>query len=73
MIYPRMARFVALLGVGGMSPALACPNCPTAEVVRASVWGGDFWHRLVMVLAPFLLMGFISALLYRVGEPETKS
>lgn len=72
MTAQRFGFFVTGLGLGVASPVLACPNCPTAQVVRASVWGGDFWHRLVMMLAPFLFMGFISALLYRVGAPETK-
>ncbi|WP_257454063.1 hypothetical protein [Archangium lipolyticum] len=49
--------------------ALACPDCPTAQVVRASVVGDDFWNNLVVLSVPFLLIGALSALLYRVGLP----
>jgi uncharacterized membrane protein len=52
---------------------LACPDCPTARVVRASVMGEGFWNNLVVLLVPFLLIGALSALRYRVGEREGRA
>ena len=45
----------------------ACPDCATAQVVKASVLGEGFWGYLVMLAVPFLLIGALSALLYRIG------
>lgn len=53
--------------------ALACPDCETARVVRASVQGDGFWTYLLMMLVPFLLIGAVSALLYRVGLPRQEA
>jgi len=57
--------------------SLACPDCPTAQVVQASVLGEGFWTYLVMALVPFLLIGALSALLHRIGgegeEPEVRT
>ncbi len=55
------------------STALACPDCETARVVRASIWGDHFWTYLMMALVPFLLIGTVSALLYRVGLPRREA
>lgn len=67
--------FALMVGLLMTPVALACPDCPTARVVWTSVLGEGFWNHLVMVLVPFLLIGALSALLYRVGlsprEPET--
>jgi uncharacterized membrane protein len=52
--------------------AAACPDCPTSRVVRQAVEVG-FLDGLVMVCVPFLLIGFLSALLYRVGLPASKT
>ena len=49
--------------------SLACPDCPTSRVVRAAVLGEGFWSYLGMALVPFLLIGALSALLYRIGLP----
>jgi len=51
------------------SAALACPDCPTAQVVRGAVLSDGFWGYLAMAGVPFLLIGALSALLYRVGLP----
>jgi hypothetical protein len=51
------------------SAALACPDCPTSQVVRGAVLGEGFWGYLAMAVVPFLLIGALSALLYRVGLP----
>jgi hypothetical protein len=48
---------------------LACPDCPTSQVVRGAVLGEGFWGYLAMAGVPFLLIGALSALLYRVGLP----
>ncbi len=67
--------FALLAGLLMTTVALACPDCPTAQVVRASVVGEGFWNHLVMVAVPFLLIGALSAFLYRIGlsprEPGT--
>lgn len=63
----RLQPLVALVGSWVTMAASACPDCPTSRVVRASVLGGDFWNQLVMLSVPFLLIGSLSALLYRVG------
>jgi hypothetical protein len=47
--------------------ASACPDCPTSRVVRRAIVEVGFVDALVMVCVPFLLIGFLSALLYRVG------
>ena len=60
---PVVALAVALV----TTAALACPDCPTARVVRRSLWVGDFWGLLVTLAVPFLLIGFLSAVLYRIG------
>ena len=53
----------------GSPTALACPDCPTSQVVRASVLGEGFWSYLLLAALPFLLIGALGALLYRVGLP----
>jgi hypothetical protein len=50
--------------------ASACPDCPTTRVVRRAILEVGFVDALVMVCVPFLLIGFLSALLYRVGLPS---
>ncbi len=64
--------WILLISLGVGSTALACPDCPTARVVRGSVVGEGFWGYLVMALVPFLLIGVLSALLYRVGLPSRR-
>lgn len=50
---------------------LACPNCETARVVRASILqDAHFWTYLLMMAVPLLLIAAVSALLYRVGLEE---
>jgi len=67
MRHSRLQPFVLLAGLLVTTAAFACPDCPTARVVRASVLGEGFWSHLVMVLVPFLLIGALSAWLYRIG------
>jgi uncharacterized membrane protein len=67
MSYSRFQPFALLAVLGVTTVALACPDCATSQVVRASVWGEDFWSHLVMVVVPFLLIGALSAFLYRIG------
>lgn len=64
-----LAVLVHLLVLG---TALACPDCETARVVRASIRNQPFWSTLVTLLVPLLLIGAVSALLYRVGLPGRK-
>ena len=68
----RLRALVPLVAWGsGLVPlaASACPDCPTSRVVRRALLEVGFLDALVMVAAPFLLLGFFSALLYRVGLP----
>jgi hypothetical protein len=48
--------------------AWACPSCPTARAVRASVLGEGFWMNVALVSLPAVVLAGISALLYRVGK-----
>lgn len=74
MRHSRFQPFASLAGLLVSSDALACPDCPTARVVRASVGGEEFWSHLMMVGGPFLLVGALSAFLYRIGlSPERMS
>jgi L-cystine uptake protein TcyP (sodium:dicarboxylate symporter family) len=59
--------FVLVAGLLMTTVALACPDCPTSRVVWTAVLGEGFWDHLVMVVVPFLLIGALSALLYRIG------
>ena len=53
------------------SDAMACPDCVTARVVRASVFDGSFWTNLCLISLPLVVLGVITALLYRIGiEPR---
>ncbi len=65
----RFLPLVLLAHLLVLGSALACPDCETARVVRASIQGQPFWSTLGMVLAPLLLIGAVSVLLYRVGIP----
>ena len=67
----RLAR--GGLGVSLVATAArACPDCPSAREVRRAVFEGGFWEPLVMVGLPFVLLGFLGALLYRVGLPSER-
>lgn len=48
--------------------SLACPNCPTAQAVRASVMEQAFWTHLSLVGLPVLVMAGIALLFYRSDE-----
>lgn len=63
----RSQPWVLLAGLWVSAASLACPDCPTARVVKASVLGEGFWTYLVMAVVPFLLIGALSAWLYRIG------
>lgn len=69
----RPSPWVILLVLWPGPAALACPDCPTAQVVRASVVSDGFWTYLVMAIVPFLLIGALSALLYRIGLPPREA
>jgi hypothetical protein len=67
MRYRRLESFVLLVSLLVTTAASACPNCETSQVVKASVLGEGFWSYLVMMVVPFLLIGALSAFLYRIG------
>jgi hypothetical protein len=60
-------------GVGSLlhAWALACPNCATGQLARASVFEDRFWDHLFVIGLPAVILGLITALLYRVGLGET--
>jgi hypothetical protein len=62
---PAAAALMALLSA---PVALACPDCATAKVVRASVFDDGFWPNLMMISLPLLVLGAISTRLYRIGS-----
>lgn len=68
----RPQSWVLLAGLLVCPAGWACPNCPTSQIVRASVLGDGFWVHLVMSVVPFLLIGALSAGLYRIGLPLGK-
>lgn len=47
--------------------AEACPNCPTARLVRASVFDTNFWTYLMFITLPLLVLALVCILLYRIG------
>jgi len=72
--YMRRLRHASLLGVTMLAPVLllsgvaqACPNCPTARAVRASVFDDNFWTHLTLITLPLLVLAVVSFLLYRIG------
>jgi hypothetical protein len=64
-----LRSWVLLVGLLTGPAALACPDCPTAQAVRASALNDGFWTHLGMAAVPFLLIGALSALVYRLGLP----
>lgn len=67
MRHSRLESLVLLASLWVTTVASACPNCATSQVVKASVLGEGFWSYLVMMVVPFLLIGALSAFLYRIG------
>lgn len=67
MRHSRLESFVLLASMLVAAAASACPRCETSQVVKASVLGEGFWNYLVMMVVPFLLIGAVSAFLYRIG------
>jgi MYXO-CTERM domain-containing protein len=41
---------------------VACPDCETTRIVRASVFDDGFVSHLTLVSAPFLVLGALGAL-----------
>jgi hypothetical protein len=68
----RFLPLVLLAQLALLGTALACPDCETARVVRASLQQQPFWSTLGVLLVPLLLIGAVSVLLYRVGIPGRK-
>lgn len=62
------AAFVAAMSLSTV--AFPCPDCTTSRLVRASVFDGDFWTNLLLISTPLLVLGVITALLYRLGIGE---
>lgn len=47
------------------SLALACPSCPTTQLVRNAVLERSFAAHLLQIALPLVVVGMIGALLYR--------
>lgn len=66
------AAFAVVMLRGGN--ALACPDCITARSVRASIFAEGFWTNLGLISAPLVVLGVITAVLYRIGlENEARA
>jgi hypothetical protein len=53
--------------------AAACPSCYTGQLARARVLGEHFWHDLVIVLLPVVILAGLAMLLYRIGLPHERA
>jgi hypothetical protein len=64
---------VLALVLASASPAAwACPNCDTAQTVRAWMFQTDFWERLSLILLPLVVLAAIVSQLDRVGRAERR-
>jgi len=54
--------------------ALACPECATGIAARRSILEDNLALWLLVALAPFLVIGVLSALVHRIGRraPEER-
>jgi hypothetical protein len=72
----RSRQCITVLRVGGglLVPAAvnACPACPTARVVQASVLDERFWEHLGFTALPLAVLGLIVARLYRISMTNTR-
>ena len=50
----------------------ACPSCPTARVVQASVFDERFWAHLGFTVLPLAVLGLIVVRLYRISMANTR-
>jgi hypothetical protein len=48
----------------------ACPDCAIGRQVRATLFDERFWPSLAAVALPILIVGVVSALLYRIGKGD---
>jgi hypothetical protein len=53
--------------------ASACPDCPVAQAVRASLFDQRFWEFLAVLLTPLAIVCAMAGLAYRVGRPPRLS
>jgi hypothetical protein len=63
-------RLFVWLTVVWASGAGACPDCPSARLVQQSVFDHRFWSNLFFVSSPLVVLCFVGAWLYRLGEVE---
>ena len=56
-----------------VAPALAfaCPNCDSARLVQAAVWGRTALQNVVNIALPFAVLGALAALVHRIGSPRS--
>jgi hypothetical protein len=66
-MFAGMHRLACLIAASPMA-AWACPDCPTSRAVLEAVLDDQFWTNLLLTPLPFLVVGLISALLYRIGQ-----
>jgi hypothetical protein len=64
----RALALIALVVISGPAQALACPDCSTSRIVRASVFDGSFATHLFLIALPLAVLAVICALLYRIGR-----
>jgi hypothetical protein len=62
---------IALLGsILDSELARACPDCAIGRQVRASLFDERFWPSMAAATLPILIVGALSAALYRIGKRD---
>jgi hypothetical protein len=68
--------FTALVPAGSgllvTAAANACPYCPTARAVQASVFDDRFWVHLGFAALSPMVLGLIVARLYRISMEKSR-
>ena len=65
MVAPSLRQVpgpLVLLATSILAPgvAQACPDCPTAQVVQASVFDERFWTQLLPMMLPLFVLSVIA-------------
>lgn len=51
--------------------SLACPDCPPVRQARATILHDPhMWTYIASVVLPFLVIGIVAAMVYRIGKPR---
>jgi hypothetical protein len=68
----RLPPMLSSAGLASLlsAPVLGCPNCDTSRLARARVLDHQFWDNLLAITLPLMILGLVSALLYRIDLKE---